>query len=96
MLVALWVHTWYDLILRLRGEIMLAYTFVEPGKFALLEKPKPVLINPHDAIVRVTLASICSSDIHIKHGAVPRAVPGITLAMKWLALWRLWGQRLLM
>ena len=38
---------------------MLAYTFVEPGKFALLEKPKPVLINPHDAIVRVTLASIC-------------------------------------
>lgn len=79
MLVALWVHTWYDLILRLRGEIMLAYTFVEPGKFALLEKPKPVLINPHDAIVRVTLASICSSDIHIKHGAVPRAVPGITI-----------------
>lgn len=58
---------------------MLAYTFVEPGKFALLEKPKPVLINPHDAIVRVTLASICSSDIHIKHGAVPRAVPGITI-----------------
>ena len=32
-----------------------------------------------DAIVRVTLASICSSDTHIKHGAVPRAVPGITV-----------------
>ena len=29
--------------------------------------------------MRVTLASICSSDIHIKHGAVPRAVPGITV-----------------
>lgn len=27
----------------------------------------------------MTLASICSSDIHIKHGAVPRAVPGITV-----------------
>ena len=27
----------------------------------------------------MTLASICSSDIHIKHGSVPRAVPGITV-----------------
>ncbi len=32
-----------------------------------------------DAIVKVTLASICSSDLHIKHGSVPRAVPGITV-----------------
>ena len=32
-----------------------------------------------DAIVRVTLGSICSSDLHIKHGSVPRAVLGITL-----------------
>ena len=27
----------------------------------------------------MTLASICSSDLHIKHGSVPRAVPGITV-----------------
>ena len=32
-----------------------------------------------DAIVRTTLSSICSSDLHIKHGSVPRAVLGITL-----------------
>ena len=32
-----------------------------------------------DAIVRVTLGSICTSDLHIKHGSVPRAVPGITV-----------------
>src|SRR5699024_7716571 len=30
-------------------------------------------------IVRVTLASICTSDLHIKHGSVPRAVEGITV-----------------
>ena len=47
---------------------MLAYTYVEQGKFALLDKPKPVLQNDRDAIVRVTLASICTSDLHIKHG----------------------------
>ena len=58
---------------------MLAYTYVEPGKFALLEKPKPQLLDARDAIVRVTLSSICTSDLHIKHGSVPRAVPGITL-----------------
>ena len=27
----------------------------------------------------MTLASICTSDLHIKHGSVPRAVPGITV-----------------
>ena len=58
---------------------MLAYTYVERGKFALLEKPKPVLLADRDALVRVTLASICTSDLHIKHGSVPRAVPGITV-----------------
>ena len=58
---------------------MQAYTYVEKGKFALLENPKPVLLHERDAIVKVTLASICSSDLHIKHGSVPRAVPGITV-----------------
>lgn len=58
---------------------MLAYTYVEPGRFELREKPKPELQTPRDAIVRVTLGSICSSDLHIKHGSVPRAVPGVTV-----------------
>lgn len=58
---------------------MLAYTYVGPGRFALQEKPVPVLKDSHDALVRVTLGSICTSDLHIKHGSVPRAVPGITV-----------------
>lgn len=58
---------------------MLAYTFLEQGTFKLLEKERPVLLDGRDAIVRVTLASICTSDLHIKHGSVPRAVPGITV-----------------
>ena len=58
---------------------MLAYSYVKQGTFELVEKPKPVLQNDRDAIVKVTLASICSSDLHIKHGSVPRAVPGITV-----------------
>lgn len=58
---------------------MIAMTYIEPGKFALTEKSRPRLENPRDAIVRVTISSICTSDLHIKHGSVPRAVPGITL-----------------
>ena len=58
---------------------MQTYTYVSKGKFELTEKPKPVIMHERDAIVKVTLASICSSDLHIKHGSVPRAVPGITV-----------------
>ena len=58
---------------------MLACTYISKGKFALVEKPKPVIRHERDAVVRVTLASICSSDLHIKHGSVPRAVEGVTV-----------------
>ena len=58
---------------------MQTYTYISQGEFGFVEKPKPVLMHERDAIVKVTLASICSSDLHIKHGSVPRAVPGITV-----------------
>lgn len=58
---------------------MKAYTYIEKGRFAMTDKPRPVILEPTDAIVRVTLGSICTSDLHIKHGSVPRTVPGITV-----------------
>ena len=58
---------------------MKALTYIEHDKFAMIDKQKPTLQNPQDAIVRVTMSSICTSDLHIKHGSVPRAVPGITV-----------------
>src|SRR5699024_3961281 len=58
---------------------MLAYTYEDSGKFVLKEKPVPEILNDRDAIVKVTLSSICTSDIHIKHGSVPKAVKGITV-----------------
>ena len=58
---------------------MISYTYVEKGKFVLTEKPKPVLCDDRDAIVKVTLGSICTSDLHIRNGSVPKAVPGITV-----------------
>ena len=58
---------------------MKTYTYVSKGKFGFVEKPKPVILSERDAIVKVTLASICSSDLHIKHGSVPRAVEGTSV-----------------
>lgn len=58
---------------------MKAYTYIRHGEFGFTEKEKPVILDSHDAIVKVTLSSICTSDLHIKHGSVPRSVPGITV-----------------
>lgn len=41
---------------------MKAYTYVSEGKFELMEKQKPVLMHERGAIVKITLASICSSE----------------------------------
>ena len=70
---------------------MLAYTYIEHGKFELIEKPKPGLKDPRDAIVRVTLGSICTSDLHIKHGSVPRALPGTTVGHEMVGIVELVG-----
>ena len=67
---------------------MKAYTYLGQGKAALLDKPEPQLQGPRDALVRVTLGSICTSDLHILHGSVPRAVPGITLGHEMVGVWR--------
>ena len=74
------ISCWHILInFKEKKECMFAYTYIKQGKFELIEKPKPELRDSRDAIVRVTLGSICTSDLHIKHGGVPRAVPGITV-----------------
>lgn len=67
---------------------MLAYTYVEHGKFELLEKLRPQIKDARDAIVRVTLGSI-SPVIFILNMAVFR-VQFLVLqsATRWWALWR--------
>jgi len=45
----------------------------------LVEKEIPKLQSPTDAIVKVTLSTICTSDLHIRDGYVPKAVPETTL-----------------
>lgn len=61
------------------GKNMKALIREDLHKIKLIEKPKPQILDPRDAIVKVTLSSICTSDLHIINGAVPNAHKGVTL-----------------
>ena len=42
---------------------MKAYTYIEKGRFELKDKPEPKILDSKDAIVKVTLASICTNSV---------------------------------
>ena len=58
---------------------MKALTYQRNGEINLQDYPKPQILNPQDAIVKVTLSSICTSDLHIIDGIVPQAKDGLIL-----------------
>ena len=56
---------------------MQALVYQGPGKFALEDKPKPILLAaPTDAIVRITKTTICGTDLHILKGDLPAVTAG--------------------
>lgn len=50
---------------------MRAVVFEGVGSVTVTDVPDPVLVEPDDAIVRVTCAGICGSDLHLLHGKAP-------------------------
>ncbi len=50
---------------------MRAVIYQGVGEVAVVDAPDPVLQEPDDAIVRVTTAAICGSDLHFFHGKAP-------------------------
>ena len=65
---------------------MKAVTYVDKGVFEVRDKPEPSVSEPTDAIIRVTTASICTSDLHIRDGFVPRAVKGVTVGHEFVGV----------
>ncbi|HZZ83745.1 MAG TPA: zinc-dependent alcohol dehydrogenase family protein [Anaeromyxobacteraceae bacterium] len=55
---------------------MKALVYHGPGKFSWEEKPRPVVKEPGDAVVRVTRTTICGTDLHILKGDVPTVTDG--------------------
>jgi len=50
---------------------MKALCWVGTNHLNVEKVPDPTILNPHDAIVRVTLSSVCGSDLHLLDGYVP-------------------------
>lgn len=50
---------------------MKALVYHGPEKISLDDVPVPKIIEPDDAIVKVTTSTICGTDIHIWHGGMP-------------------------
>ncbi|MGJ4907238.1 zinc-dependent alcohol dehydrogenase family protein [Bradyrhizobium sp. HKCCYLS2033] len=55
---------------------MKALVYHGPGKKSLDERPKPTIIEPGDAVVKILKTTICGTDLHILKGDVPTCTPG--------------------
>ena len=55
---------------------MMALVYGGPGQRAWQAKPRPVVRDPGDAVVRITTSTICGTDLHILKGDVPTVTPG--------------------
>ena len=63
---------------------MKAMTYRGPYKLRVEEKPDPVIVHPGDAIVKVELAAICGSDLHLYHGMMPDTRIGHTFGHEFI------------
>ena len=55
---------------------MKALVYHGPGKKSWEEKPKPALLEPTDAIVKILKTTICGTDLHIMKGDLPSVADG--------------------
>ena len=56
--------------------MMMALVYGGAGQRAWQSMPRPVIRAPGDAVVRITTATICGTDLHIMKGDVPTVTPG--------------------
>jgi len=65
---------------------MLAMTYRGPHRIRVVDKPAPEIEHPRDAIVRVTRACICGSDLHLYHGMIPDTRIGHTFGHEFVGV----------
>ena len=58
------------------SNMMMALVYGGPGQRAWQAKPRPVVRDPGDAVVRITTTTICGTDLHILKGDVPTVTAG--------------------
>ena len=54
------------------------------GDVRIEDVPDPVVLNPRDAILKVTLTAICGSDLHLYNGYIPTMAEGDILGHEFM------------
>jgi threonine dehydrogenase-like Zn-dependent dehydrogenase len=65
---------------------MRAMVYRGPYRIRVEEKDIPRIEHPNDAIVRVTRAAICGSDLHLYHGLLPDTRVGTTFGHEFIGV----------
>ncbi len=65
---------------------MKAVCWMGKSKVETVEVDDPVLLNPHDAILKVTRTAICGSDLHLFDGFIPTMEEGDVLGHEFMGI----------
>ena len=65
---------------------MKAVCWMGKSKLETLEVPDPRILNPRDAIIRVTRTAICGSDLHLFDGFIPTMESGDILGHEFMGI----------
>lgn len=65
---------------------MRAVIFDDIGSLRVGDHPDPQIADPGDAVVRVTTAAICGSDLHLLHGRIPGMRPGSVIGHEFVGV----------
>ncbi len=63
---------------------MKATCWIDKKKVRVEDVPEPKILNPRDAIVRVTSTAICGSDLHLYNGFIPTRERGDVLGHEFM------------
>lgn len=65
---------------------MKAVCWMGTGKVETLKVPDPSILNPHDAVIKVTRTAICGSDLHLFDGFIPTMEAGDILGHEFMGV----------
>src|SRR5690349_4241308 len=73
-------------LLGYRGIGMKALCWMGSGKVEVHKVNDPEILNPHDAIIKITRTAICGSDLHLYDGFIPTMEEGDILGHEFMGI----------
>jgi threonine dehydrogenase-like Zn-dependent dehydrogenase len=65
---------------------MKAVCWMGTNKIETQTVPDPELVNPHDAIIKITRTAICGSDLHLYDGFIPTMEAGDIMGHEFMGI----------